>query len=109
MSKKIEFDYEDKHYVLEYNREAIKFMENEGFVLSEVDNKPAIMLDLAFKGAFYKNHKGISLQKIAEIFDILGDKQKLSANLMAMINETYMSLLEDNKDNKEKNIVWKAV
>lgn len=109
MSRKIEFDYEKEHYVLEYNREAIKYIEQQGFVIGEVETKPATMIELAFRGAFFKNHKDISINKVNEIFDNIGDKTSLSSNLMAMIGETYNTLLDKNAKNSEKNITWKVV
>jgi len=63
MSKKIEFEYEDKKYILEYNRDAIKIMEKQGFDLNSFTEKPMLMLDIAFQGAFIKNHRTINLKK----------------------------------------------
>ena len=56
MSLKIEFNYEDKDYVLEYNREAIKYMEQRGFSLDKFTDAPASMMDIAFEALFLKNH-----------------------------------------------------
>ena len=46
MNKKIEFDYENKHYTLEYNRTSIAFIEKQGFSISELSDKPMVMLPL---------------------------------------------------------------
>ena len=53
MSLKIEFNYEGEDYVLEYNREAIKFMEQKGFSLEKFSDAPATMMDIAFEALFF--------------------------------------------------------
>lgn len=108
MNKKIEFDYKEKHYVLEYNRDAIMVMEKQGFDLDQYTSKPMTMISLAFQGAFIKNHRGVNGATVQEIFDNLGNKEKLSNQLIEMISETYSSLFEDNKSDG-KNISWKTV
>ena len=44
MNKKIEFDYEGKHYTLEYNRNAVALIERQGFCIDELVKKPMSML-----------------------------------------------------------------
>lgn len=54
MSTKLELDYDGEHYVLEYNREAIKLMESNGFKIDEYATKPMTMVEMAFQFAFFK-------------------------------------------------------
>ena len=108
MSKRIEFKYQGEDYCLEYNRMAIKMIEQQGFDYDEFMKKPMTMGDLAFQGAFIKNHKNIKVQKINEIYDCLNDKSKLITTLLEMIQETYEDLYSDNKD-ESKNTEWKIV
>jgi len=108
MSKKIEFDYEDKKYVLEYNRDAVKMIENQGFDINKFTEKPMIMLDLAFKGAFIKNHRNEKNAKVEEIYGKMGDKETLAKTLLEMIQETYDTLFAEEED-QTKNIGWKIV
>lgn len=107
MSKKIEFKYQDKDYCLEYNRIAIKMIEQQGFDYNEFMKKPMTMGDLAFQGAFIKNHKDTKVQVINDIYDNLNNKTKLITTLLEMIQETYEDLYSDSKD--EKNTDWKIV
>jgi len=109
MSKKIEFEYEDKKYILEYNRDAIKIMEKQGFDLNSFTEKPMLMLDIAFQGAFIKNHRTIKTVKVEEIYTIMEDKEKLAKTLLEMIQETYETLFETKEDENGKNIGWKIV
>lgn len=107
MSKKIEFKYQDVEYCLEYNRDAIKIMEKQGFQLQEFIEKPMLMGDLAFQGAFLKNHRSVKTSVISDIYNSLNEKDKLIKTLFEMIQETYEDLYSDNKDGK--NTEWKIV
>lgn len=107
MSKKIEFDYEKEHYILEYNRNAIKTMEKQGFDAEAFAAKPMVMVELAFEGAFLKNHSKITKAKVDEIYNLFSNKKELIQQLIIMINESYEELLEDNKEESSKNIEWK--
>ena len=109
MSNQIEFEYKDKKYCLEYNRESIKLMEKQGFDINNFMKQPMTMVDLAFEGAFYKNHSNIKLAEIKEIFENLANKRELANQLLNMISETYNSLFDEDeeKDENSKNIQWK--
>ena len=108
MSKKIEFNYQGKDYTLEYNRRAVEFMERQGFVISELAEKPMLMLPMAFEGLFFKNHKNIKKSEVDEIYDKFKDKQALIQTIAEMLNETY-STLQDDPEEQEGNIDWKVV
>lgn len=108
MSKKIEFEYEGTKYCLEYSRDAIKVMERQGFDLNKFMSQPMTSIDLAFEGAFLKNHRNIKATKVKDIYQALGNKNELANELLDMISETYNSLFED-EENSEKNIEWKTV
>ena len=101
MNKKIDFDYDGKHYTLEYSRASIKYMEANGFVLEDFMAKPATMLDLAWRGAFYKNHSKESVQKIDEMLSNMDNRDDLHKYLGDMINETYRIILEGDEDSKK--------
>ena len=108
MNKKIEFTYDGKKYTLEYNREAIAFIERQGFAISELSTRPMLMLPLAFSGLFFKNHKTESQKTIDEIYDKFKDKSALISAISEMLSETYNTLQADPEDN-EGNIEWKIV
>lgn len=108
MNTKISFEYEGKNYVLEYNRKSIENMERLGFSVSEFQDKPMLMLPLAFKGLFFKNHKYEKQNTIDAIFDKFNKKSELIDTIATMLNETYSSLT-DNTEENEGNIDWKIV
>ena len=109
MSKKIEFEYEGTKYCLEYNRDAVKLMEKQGFDINNFMAHPMISIELAFEGAFIKNHKNVRAAKIKEIYEALGNKDDLTTELLDMISETYNILFQGNTEDSGKNIEWKTV
>lgn len=103
---KINLTYDKKEYVLEYNRQSVKTMENQGFVLEELTKKPANMIPMLFAGAFIKNHSGqngVKRKVIDEIFDSIENKTELVEALMEMYAETLSTLTDGNG---EGNVTW---
>lgn len=108
MNKKIEFTYDGVDYTLEYNRGAIKFMEQNGLNISEIESKPLTMVDILWQGAFWKNHRKEKTAKIEEIYDSIKNKSELNAALSEMFIETYSVLIGDSEETDDsKNIEWK--
>lgn len=104
MNTKIKLTYKDVPYVLEYNRMAIKEMENAGFILSDFQSKPMTTVDLAFKGLFLKNHRRTPEKLIDEIYSQLKNKQALIETIGQMLSECYDSLVDN--DEESGNIAW---
>lgn len=100
---KITLAHNKKEYVLEYNRQSVKMMEGQGFVLDEITSKPMTMIPLLFQGAFIKNCKGTKRAVVDEIFDAIGDKEGLMNALIEMYAETLSTLTEGNE---EGNVTW---
>ena len=107
MNTKIKFTYKDVPYVLEYDRDIISTLEDAGFSAKEFANAPMKNLNLAFKGAFLKNHRKTKDSIIDEIYTNMKDKEKLINTLLTMIDVCYANLF-DEEDN-EGNIEWDTV
>lgn len=108
----ISFDYNGKHYCLEYTRAAVQMMERAGFCPNDIDQKPALRLEQMWAGAFLKNHRNVSDRVISELLDKMGDRKKLFGILQDMISETYNALVEDNEadEGDQGNVVsWTAM
>jgi hypothetical protein len=99
----ITLNHEEKEYVLEYNRQSVKMMESQGFVLGEIASKPMTMIPLLFSGAFIKNCKGIKRSLIDEMYNGIADKGGLMEALLEMYTETLSSLTDDST---EGNVTW---
>ena len=104
---KITINYDKAEYTLEYNRQSVKTMEGQGFVLDELTSKPMTMIPLLFSGAFIKNHRGMKRALIEEIFDSIAEKSGLLEALIEMYAETLTSLTESNEG--EGNATWARV
>jgi hypothetical protein len=111
MNKKIEFNYDGVDYTLEYNRDAIVYMENRGLDMSAMGSKSVTMAEILWQGAFLVNHKKETFAKIQEIFQHIPNKSELVSNLIEMVGETYAMLIgdkdEEDKKDDSKNIEWK--
>ena len=109
MGKQLNFEYKSKEYTLEYTRESVKQMEREGFVASDIVNKPMSTLPKLFAGAFKAHHRFDVKQKdIDEIFDVFGNKQALIEKLAEMYAEPMEALLDNDNIDKGNVIAWEA-
>ena len=104
---KITLSYKEKEYTLEYNRQSVRMMESQGFVIDQISEKPATMIPQLFSGAFIKNHRGLKRAFVDEIYDETIDKNGLINALMEMYVETLSTLTEDKEE--EGNAIWAVV
>ena len=107
MAKQLRFTYQDKEYCLEYTRKSVETMERNGFVASDIQNKPMITLPALFAGAFLANHRFIKQDVIDAIFAKMTNKGELIGKLAEMYNEPIMTLI-DEPDEVEGNLNWTA-
>lgn len=108
MNTKIKLTYKDVPYTLEYDRMSVKTLEANGFSVEEFVKKPMSNIELAFSGAFIKNHRKTKQSVIDEIYSKTKDKEKLFETLALMIEETYSSLF-DEPEGDEGNAEWEVV
>ena len=108
MAKQITFEYEGKNYVLEFTRKSVKTMEQGGFNLSEVKNKPVSLLPELFAGAFLAHHRFSDKKVINEIYDQMTNKDELIEILIDMYNDTLVTVMGGTEET-EGNISWKAM
>jgi hypothetical protein len=109
MNKKIEFEDNNEKYVLEYNRDTISILEQQGFSINELTTKPMTMLPLAFQGLFYKNHKYVKKSYVDECYKRFKNKEHLLEVISGMLLEAYETLTEDEEVGDKGNIDWKIV
>ena len=107
MNKQLKFTYQDKEYCLEFTRKSVETMERNGFIASDIDNKPMTVLPALFRGAFLANHRFAKQEVIDEIFSKLTNKSELISKLSEMYNEPILTLV-DEPDEAEGNVDWTA-
>ena len=107
MSKQLNFTYQDKDYCLEFTRRSVETMERQGFVASDIQDKPMTVLPALFAGAFLANHRFVKKDIIDEIFSKMTNKSELIGKLSEMYNEPIMALV-DEPEESEGNVDWTA-
>lgn len=114
MSTKVTITYKQNEYVLEFSRTTAQAIEDQGFVLDQLGDKPAKMIPLLVYGAFMKNNRGIKRNLVDEIYDNLigkigkdGEDGFISV-LAEMYAETVTSLTDDNSVDEGNAAIWKV-
>ena len=91
MATKITVTYDKVEYVLGYTRNSVKQMEQQGFVLEQISEKPMTMVPLLVYGAFMQYNKGIKRSLVDEIYA-----------------ETVNTLTDNNPADEGNRAVWKV-
>ena len=115
MSTKITIEYQNNEYVLEYSRDSVRQMEQQGFVLDQISEKPMTMVPLLVYGAFTKNNKGIKRKLVDEIYERLVGKidggegeNGFIQTLLEMYADTVNTLTENTPTDEGNLAVWKV-
>ena len=113
MSTKINIEYNGNDYTLEFTRNAVKQMEQQGFVLEKISEQPMTMVPMLVYGAFAKNHKGIKRSLVDEIYEHISDKIGDGDNgfihaLLEMYAETVNTLTDNESVDEGNKAVWKV-
>ena len=114
MSTKVTISYQKKDYILEYSRTTAAQIEDQGFVLDQISEKPVKMIPLLVYGAFLKHNRGIKRNLVDEIYENLIDKagdeetQGFIATLAEMYAETVQTLTDSTNVDEGNRAVWKV-
>lgn len=112
MATKITVTYQNKDYVLEYSRTTAKQIEDNGFVLDQLTDKPATMIPLLVYGAFAKNNRGIKRSLVDEIYENILNKvgkdgeEGFISVLAEMYSETVSTLMGDEPVDEGNAATW---
>lgn len=107
MAKTITIQYEGTEYTLEYTRKSIETMERQGFVVSDIEEKPMSTLPTLFAGAFLAHHRFVKRDVIDAIFAKIPNKGEFIGKLAEMYNEPLEALM-DEPEESEGNLSWGA-
>lgn len=107
MNKQLTFTFEGKEFILEFTRRSVEMMERNGFVASEVRDKPMSTLPALFAGAFLAHHRFVKQDVIDRIYEKMTNKQELIGKLAEMYNEPINALVNDPEED-EGNVNWTA-
>jgi len=103
MAKTITFTYKKTAYTLEFTRETVTFLEQNGLSMNDVQNineRPMTSAMLLFRGAFIAHHKkAASIDSLMEeIWNSLPNKNDLLIALKEMYAEPLEALFDDPDD-----------
>ena len=106
---RIEFDYNGKHYCLEYTPDTLARMEASGFILDEVTTKPNLRIPQLWEGAFLAHESRVSKTVRNAIFKAF-KSDELIKTLYAMYNNVSAQLMgEDSDEENQGERKWTAL
>ena len=105
MSKKISFEHEGKSYILEYTLRTAGQANDDGFILEQLSEKPALMIPKLVYWAFVRHQKGITRKQTEEIFKWIKDKNGFITALAEMYADAVNALIDDG-ETEEGNANW---
>lgn len=107
MAKQLKFEFDNTDFCLEFTRKSIEAMEKQGFISSDITNKPVSTLPALFAGAFIARHRFVKRDVIDEIYAKMTNKEELIGKLADMYGEVIMALVGE-PENIEGNVEWTA-
>jgi len=102
MAKQIRFEYDGKEYTLEFTRKSIETMERQGFIASDIADKPMTTLPALFAGAFLAHHRYVKKELVDEIYSKMTNKQDCSASLPRCIMSRF------RRSWKSRKMLWET-
>lgn len=114
MATKITVNYKEKDYTLEYSRATAAQIEEHGFVLEQLTEKPVKMIPLLIYGAFLKHNRGIKRSLVDEIYENMlnksgdGEDSGIIAVLVEMYSETVNTLTDNATVDEGNAATWKV-
>lgn len=106
--KQLSFTFEGKQYTLEFNRDAVRRLDRQDFVISSITEKPMTSIPALFHGAFWMHHKGITPEQTDKIFEKIKDPAKLVNKLVEMYNDPILSMIDNDGEDESKNVIVEA-
>lgn len=104
MSKQISFEFEEKQYTLEYTLRTAGQANEDGFILDQLGDKPALMIPKLVYWAFVRHHRGITRKQTETIYEWIRDKNAFIAALAEMYAAAVNALVDDGDE--EGNANW---
>ena len=99
-------DTENKReYTLEFDRDAIRFAENRGFKLEQVDEFPMTKVPEFFWYAFRMHHKSVALNQAEDILKQIGGmNEAIAKRLVNLWIQTYDTLGTEEAKNPNMTV-----
>ena len=98
MSKQVSFEFEKKQYTLEYTLRTAGQANEDGFILDQLSDKPALMIPKLVYWAFVRHHRGITRKQTETIYEWIRDKNGFVTALAEMYAEAVNALVDDEDE-----------
>ena len=105
MANAVTFTYKNVNYILDFDRNTAVLLEQQGFKVENVYEKPNTYIPMLFYYAFAKYHRGIKRNLVDEIYKVMPKKSDLIKALVELYLETGNSLF-DEPEGDEGNLTW---
>ena len=105
MSKQISLEFEGKRYTLEYTLRTAGQANEDGFVLEQLGDKPALMIPKLVYWAFVSKQRGITRKQTEDIYSWIKNKTGFVAALAEMYADAVNALIDDEED-EQGNSNW---
>jgi len=95
-------------YTLEFSRESVKFAEQRGFSIEEVEKYPLSKCEELFFYAFRMHHKNIAREKTDKLLLELGGVMGCPDGFMERLSELYLvpfSTLKGEEERKNSKLI----
>ena len=89
-------------YVLEFNRDTVRWMESRGFKFSDVGDFPMTYVYDFFWYAFRMHHRNISREKTDRIIDDWGGINNIPAGVLERLGQLYAETSSTMKDGNDR-------
>ena len=93
----------NREYTLEFNRETVKFAEQRGFMIADVDRFPMTKLPEFFWYAFRMHHPSVSLNQAEKILTRMGGMSDAVGRRLGELWSVPYEALNPTDDGDEKN------
>lgn len=100
----IEVTYKNKTYPFGFTRQTAANLEQAGFSLDALSDKPNLMIPLLVYYAAAAHNHGIKRKLVEELYDELQDKEGFIAALLEEYSKPTNTLFESNE---QGNATWK--
>ena len=99
--RKLKLKIDEKDYLLELNRNSIKWLEANGFSIVDFENKPVTYYDLVWESLFKANHKEVDSKRAMELLESY-EKDHNPAEVIKFAIEEYSSFMNALADTSLK-------
>ena len=81
-----------KVYELDFSRESVTFVEQQGYKIDETFDFPNVNIPKLFYYAFRKNHRNVSLQQTTALLDKMGGRtEKIAIRLVDLYRQATLA------------------